>query len=215
MLSTLPKLADRTFILCWFLPTLLFAIAVLLEFRDQPLAVALIAGLTKKDLGDAVFLLVAVWIIAVMMLVLNYPLYRFLEGYTLPSPLANWLKSRNQRRLEGHLNEIAALYDKWAKTGLTTVESDRYQTLRWELATWMPSRLSDVLPTRFGNAIRAFEVYPRDIYGADAIAIWLRLTSVMPKEFSEQIRDARGQVDLLINCCFFSLIITIIGVARA
>jgi hypothetical protein len=218
MLSSLPKLADRTFILGAFLPTLLFAIALLFEFRDQPLARELLTGLTEKDLGQAAFLLVAVWAVAVVMLMLNRPIYRLLEGYQFPRWLAKWLTSRKRRRLEGSFTEIRVLHDKWAKQGsafTTTAEFDRYQTLRREAVKWMPSRQSDVLPTRFGNAIRAFEVYPRDNYGADAIVIWPRLICVMPKAFSEQIRDARSQIDFLINCCFFSTVVAALGIARA
>jgi hypothetical protein len=78
----------------------------------------------------------------------------------------------------------------------------------------MPSLTSDVLPTRFGNAIKAFEIYPRDIYGADGVAIWIRLVSVIPKPFLEEIQSLRTQVDFLINCCFFSAIIAVLGLAR-
>ena len=78
----------------------------------------------------------------------------------------------------------------------------------------MPSQEGDVLPTRFGNAIKAFEVYPRDIYGADGVVIWLRLASVMPKAFSDQIQDIRSQIDFLINCCLFSAIVGLLGFVR-
>jgi len=217
MLSSFPKLADRAFILGTFLPTLLFAIILLLEFSDYHVAAEWLAALTTKDLEQAAYLILAVWAIAVVLLMLNQPLYRLLEGYSFPNWLAEPLKERHRRRFKKLLREVQTLYDKWAKeeSAFTAVELDRYRALRLKLFKWMPATEKDVLPTRFGNAIKAFEVYPREIYGADGVAIWLRLTAVMPKSFSEQIVDIRSQLDFLINSCLFSCIIAIVGAFRA
>jgi hypothetical protein len=217
MLSSLPKLADRAFILGDFLPALLFAVALLFLFHDQRLPNALIEAVTRKEYGVAIYLLLAVWAVAVVLLVLNNPLYRFLEGYAPPFPgrLAEWLKTRNRRRLQSGLDEIRALHDEWKEQGsaFPDPKRDRYQRLRRELVKWMPPERY-ILPTRFGNAIRAFEVYPSEIYGADGVVIWPRLSSVMPKAFGDQIEDIRSQIDFLVNCCFFSAIIAFLGFSR-
>jgi hypothetical protein len=68
------------------------------------------------ELGQAAYLLLAVWVVAVMILMLNHPLYRFLEGYTFPNWLAEWLKTRNQRRLEPWLREIRTLHEVQSKS---------------------------------------------------------------------------------------------------
>jgi len=214
MLSSLPKLADRTFVLGAFLPTLSFAVAVLFLFRDNSLAKAWTEALSGRDLGPAVFLLLAVWLGAVAVLMLNHPLYRFLEGYSFPEPLSKRLISAKQKRLASDKENIQRLYEQWAQQGNAFGEIAQYRTLRRDAATWMPSERTDVLPTRFGNAIKAFEVYPRDIYGADAIVIWTRLMTVVPKEFAYQIEDVRSQIDFLVNCCLFSAIIAGLGVLR-
>src|SRR5271155_3170324 len=52
---------------------------------------------------------------------------------------------------------------------------------------------------RFGNIIRAFEVYPRQVYEADSGNIWPRLASVMSKDFSALQDDARAQVDFFVR----------------
>jgi hypothetical protein len=217
MLSSLPKLADRNFILGQLLPTLLFAVAALLLFRDQMPVEAWIDILTGKDLGTTAFLLLGVWVVAVTTLMLNLWIYRFLEGYTFPRWLADILKRRNGKRLQRSLRQIQTLYDQWAEQGnaFSQANLERYQTLRCNLVQWMPPRESDILPTRFGNAIKAFEVYPRDVYGADGIVIWLRLATVMPKQFVEQIQVMRAQIDCLINCCFFSVVTASVAVIRA
>ena len=177
MLSSLPKLADRAFILGTFLPTLLFTGCLLSLFHDYELVKVWRQALEVKDLGQAVFLLFGVWVLAVLILLLNHWIYRLLEGYMFPSWLAEPLKNRHRKRLHRSLRQL----DKHINTTLNR------GAFWYSLLQMTPLRDDEVLPTRFGNAIRAFETYPSEIYGADAITIWLRLTSVMPKEFMQQI----------------------------
>src|SRR5262249_33492119 len=106
MLSSLPKLADRAFILGQFLPTLLFAVAVLFLFRDQEPPDLWTDIMTGESLGKAAYLLLVVWIVAVVTLILKQPLYQFFEGYMFPSWLAKILTSRNQKHLRCRLREI-------------------------------------------------------------------------------------------------------------
>ena len=216
MLSSLPKLADRAFVLGALLPSLLFGVTVLFLFCDQPPASLIIDAFAGKDIGKAIYLLLALWAFAILISMFNLPLYRFLEGYTFPKWLANLLKRRHRKRLKGAQGEIKALYDLWAEKGpkFPHDKLERYMTARWNLVQWMPSQEQDILPTRFGNAIRAFEVYSRDIYGAESIVIWLRLVTVLPRSFLQLVQDARSQIDFLVNCCLFSVIISLLGAAR-
>jgi hypothetical protein len=216
MLSSIPKLADRAFVLGAFLPSLLFEVSVLLLFYDTGPARAWINELPKKDLGQAAYLLLAVWVVAVLVLMLNYPLYRLLEGYTFPEAVAQRLIIRNQKRLQKTKRQIDELNRQWSEQGdnFSKEKIREHTTLSWSLAARFPSREEDVLPTRFGNAIRSFEVYPWDIYGVDAIAIWPRLAAVVPRAFADEVQGTRSQVDFLVNCFFFSVIIALLGIAR-
>jgi hypothetical protein len=60
------------------------------------------------------------------------------------------------------------------------------------------------LPTRFGNKIRAFEIYPFVIYGLDAIPGWSRLLAVIPAVYRQTIDDSKAQVDFWVNVLFGS-----------
>ncbi len=221
MLSSLPKLADRAFILGALLPSLLFGVSLLFLFYDQPLFSQFIGAAVAKDVpkdivGKGVYFLFVVWVVAVLLLMLNLPLYRFLEGYTFPKWLKKPLQERHRKRLKADLGEIKSLYDLWEKEGekFPANKLERYVALRKQMVRSIPSGKADVLPTRFGNVIKAFEVYPRDIYGADGIVIWLRLVSVLPNSFLELIQGVRSQIDFLVNCCFFSTIICLLSVGR-
>jgi hypothetical protein len=217
MLSTLPKLADRAFILGFFLPTLLFALVAFLLFGDLPTAKEWLKSLTEKDLGKAAYLLLSVWVMAVMLQMLSHPLYRFLEGYTLPGWLAEPWKESNRKRLREELEKLRGLFERWATEGDRFPPDDllRYRTIKRELVKRMPPREGQVLPTDFGNAIRAFEVYSNDVYGADGVTTWLRLGTVIPKAFNDQVQDTRTAVDFLVNCVFFSVVLAMLGLGRA
>ncbi len=71
--------------------------------------------------------------------------------------------------------------------------ADRYR------ATHLPDKESLLLPFSFGNTLRAFEIYPRAMYGIDAIPAWCRLLGVIPTEFREQLDGAKSQMDFLLN----------------
>jgi len=217
VLSSLPKLADRSFIIGFFLPSLLFCLAVLVTSRDHPAVEQLVEKLAAKDIGNGVFVLVGVWVSGVVMLVINHPLYRFLEGYTWPLSKLEAARERYRRRLRRAKAEVRTLAQRWAKAGDSFPEAElkRYQRVQSTVLARLPSRESDVMPTAFGNAIKAFEIYPRDVYGADGPTVWLRLVSVMPKTYLDQIQDVRSQIDFLINCCFLSGLLALVELADA
>jgi hypothetical protein len=54
-----------------------------------------------------------------------------------------------------------------------------YDDLLIELVVQFPSEQRLILPTRFGNAIRAFEDYSRQVYGADGIPLWIHLKLIL------------------------------------
>jgi hypothetical protein len=88
--------------------------------------------------------------------------------------------------------------------------SDLYSKLLNKYAQDYPDQIDDVLPTRFGNAIRAFEVYSGVIYGLEAIDGWPRLLAVIPADYRQMIEDAKAQVDFWVNLWAGSLVTAIL-----
>ena len=220
MLSTLPKLADKNFILGFFMPVLLACVAFAWLFADVPAISKTVEALAKKDtIEQLTYFLLATWGLAILLQIVNLPLFQLLEGYRWPISAMRGLKSRAERRFTDMKREFDTLNSelKQAETDGTEFPQDkenRLYELRYELVTTFPSRLEDLLPTRFGNAIRAFEVYSRDMYGADAIPMWLRLAAVVSKEFQEAIEDARAQVNFLVNLGFLAALFALLSFAR-
>jgi hypothetical protein len=219
MLSALPKLVDRNFIFGFFLPTLLFCIVALVLFRDQQIAQDLLQDLATKEVTKAAYVLLLVWVMAIALLTLNYPLYRFLEGYTFPHCLAECLKTCKRKRRQVALNEIDSLFQRAvvaAAEGKQLSEGDsvRYGKLKYKTARNLPPSSADVMPTDFGNAIKAFESYSGEIYGADGVTVWFRLATVIPKDILEYIQESRTQIDFLINCCMLSCVVSALAFGR-
>lgn len=77
--------------------------------------------------------------------------------------------------------------------------------LKLEIVESFPDQERWLLPTSFGNTIRAFEVYPRVMYGIDSIIGWNRLLGVIPKEYGDLYNDAKTSGGFLGKCSFLVL----------
>ena len=217
MLSSISKLADRNFIVGFILPTLLGAIGINLIINDFSISGAFFDSLLGGDTykGVAVFAL-AVWVLSVVLGMLNYRLYRLLEGYLPPLEsgnvvikFINWMilsKWRSRKYKTLYKTEMS-----WLNTNFGG--SDEYLTRSRRKYVAYPNSIELVRSTEFGNAIRAFETYPLEVYKVDAIATWLRLVAVIPKDYVSSIDNAKADVDFWVNtlavagvCMCFSII---------
>jgi len=69
---------------------------------------------------------------------------------------------------------------------------------RHEFSRHFPHDDGNVLPTRVGNSIRAFESHAT-VYNIDPITSWYRLVAVIPKEYQSQIGDAEANFYAVLN----------------
>ncbi|MDR3419454.1 MAG: hypothetical protein P4L83_25020 [Nevskia sp.] len=196
MFASLSKLADRNFVVGFFLPTLLAVLAALAVFGKVPWFQYPHGELgSTEKLGDITGVVVTVWLCGVLLLAVNYWLYRFFEGYLWPISAIPFLRNRQVRRFR----ELNRRLDG-------TADPVEEAWLRIALFNSFPSREEWLLPTRFGNAIRAFEVYAVDIHGADAVAVWFHLMAVASKDYLGFIDAARAQVDFFLNLCVLAIL---------
>lgn len=146
---------------------------------------------------------------------LNSPLVRFYEGYTWGE---SWLGRRliviNQARLQD-LSTTRQRLRVTVRTAqrlkvrpqLVTELRDRQRKMAQTLSVRFPSEQQLVMPTRLGNAIRAFEEYARQQYGIDTIFIWPRLVAVVPKEYLAALDDAKSSFDFFLNSSVLSAVV--------
>jgi hypothetical protein len=150
----------------------------------------------------------------------NYLLYRLLEGYLPPfSWLIFGLRHHRRRfmRLKSRYDALMKQWESAAESGkdFPIAKQSEATRLRRTLVTYYPSTKKEIMPTRFGNAIRSFEVYPRELYGVDSVPVWLRLASVIPRDYMALLDDARAQVDCFVNLTFLALLIALASLVDA
>ena len=84
-------------------------------------------------------------------------------------------------------------------------DADAASEVSWTLTRDYPPMKDEVLPTLFGNRIRAFERYPNELDGADGVTLWPRLLAVVASDYSAAIGDAQAQVNCMMNLSFTAL----------
>ena len=203
MFATLSNLVDRNFVLAFVLPTLIGSVCVLLLLGDiLPPALQVTALTTTDDFAKLTTLVLILWSLAVLLSVFSNPIYQLLEGYWGPLRTAGRLCAK-QRAFDTVLAGIERTQDR-----LTRNEAVRRFRANW------PPRRDLVLPTRFGNVIRAFENYANTVYGPDGIATWPRLFGVLPVSLTDAIEAARAQVSFFVNLCLMASVVAAVALTR-
>jgi hypothetical protein len=198
------------------MPVLLAAVAILSLMRDIEPFRTIYQSLTDVDGFTKLTIIVLVlWTIAILLLILNNLLYRMLEGYIGPFKRGRWQATLR----DAYIDERKQLKDDYAVLQSSTarvsddIKRSYYSKLKDHCRNW-PSHAYLVLPTRFGNVIRAFEMYADTIYGVDSISVWLRLQNVMSKNARKSVDDARAQVDFFVNGFFLTLAFIAVAAGR-
>jgi hypothetical protein len=216
MLSSLPKLADKNFVIGFIMPLLLGVVGVVALLHDlQPFRGIYASIQSADDFAKLTILALLLWTAAILLMILNHLLYRLLEGYFGPfNRERRRMRMRKTFRCERkRLVATQAIVSDpmvWVSDAL---KDGYYRDLRVFCATW-PTHEEAVLPTRFGNVIRAFETYPEMNYGVESISTWMRLQGVMSKDARVMVDDARAQVDFFVNLWVFALVFSGIAVGR-
>jgi hypothetical protein len=176
----------------------------------------LLATMQTDLIVGATLLGVVSWLGGILLLVTNRRLYRFLEGYGDWNPLKIFggLQKKNYTRLLAEIEKLDEQFREQKDQFPRELRDKRNRLMREKVERY-PDREGLLLPTSFGNILRAFEVYPRVMYGLESIDGWSRLLAVIPKDYRELIDNAKSQVDFWVNIGFLSVLLLIeyIGLA--
>jgi hypothetical protein len=148
------------------------------------------------------------WAVLVLVIVLTalvtqplqLALVRLLEGYA-PGPLgavAGWRRGRHVSRAAGLLK---AAGDK------SQPEGKRIHAGLRRAAEYPPDA-ARILPTRLGNALRAFEDTAGEYYGLVTVATWPHLYLVLPESAVGVVEDARNALDSMCRYCITLAVVT-------
>jgi hypothetical protein len=204
MFGELPKIFDRSFIIGYLLPSascLVFSLGII--HRRDLLNPTDMSG----NLSEGVAFLIFAFVLGVVLLAANRPITRFLEGYGRLNPVRILapLQRVRFRRLQKTLS------DAYRDDGdANAVASDEVRALRRRLSVRLAEYFPDderlLLPSRFGNAVRAFESYPRAMYGLDIIEGWTRLVAAIPEKYLRKVDTAKAEADLWLNVWFLGVL---------
>lgn len=177
------------FLIGTFLPAAVFVSAVDLTIRLFPM--------TENENGQAIdwtalvgALFVGALVLAALLDMLNFFVVRFFEGFVLPSRVAEWGRRRHAAALKRMTDRIEHL-KQHPGTHDEAYELERRRYLMYPIV--------DVLPTRLGNSIAAWEQYPYRRYQIDAVTTWPRLSPLLPAQVTGAISSAKAVFDFVAN----------------
>jgi hypothetical protein len=202
MLGGLPKLFDKNFVIGFLLPTVLAILGLAWLFPDSVLLRPLrTLTASEESLSKLTYVVLLVYGAALMLMMASTLLYRLLGGYIPPVSRFDKWRTKQAARRSTLSATIDALKGRWKveKEAFPDADGARLAAAMRKRTETFPPASHEVLPTRFGNVLAAFHSYPGEVYGATAPDTWLRLLAVVPKDFQEQIEDARAQVTCLLN----------------
>lgn len=213
MFSKLTELFARNFVTGYYLPVLAFIIATLALARlfgiPVPITFEIHSSSDVDTLIEVTLLGVIAWVISIALLAINREILRFMEGYWPPPTSFPLFGHLERQRYHTLCQKIDRLDEEFRTAGAAFPvgkQTQRNKLLR-ERAEQFPDDERWLLPTAFGNTIRAVEVYSRVMYGLDAIVGWNRLLAVISKEYAVQVDDAKALMDFWVNLWFLSLVV--------
>jgi hypothetical protein len=177
----------------WFLPSLIAVGLVAFFLFPAVRHRGIFVDIASLGAGEVVALvtLIAV-ILAVLLASVATPLYRVLEGYTLPSWFKEWRKRHHQQRWQ----QLCAQVDD-----ATTDDDIGIAVLRERLDRYPRSGMG-IMPTRLGNILRSGESYGPDQYGLDTVLLWNHLMAVAKDELKEDLTNTRTLMDFYTGVCW-------------
>lgn len=221
MFGQLPKLFDRTFFIGFFLPaSLMFTgiVGTLSAFNYMNDDVW--KRIVQKSTFGAAVSVVIIWLISILLMAVNRPFIRLLEGYGHGNPFNILLPSR-KREFERDIYPLFDKFDRIIKArrsgGIEPAPGDDLGSKLWRAANSYPEIVENVLPTKLGNVMRAYERYSDVVYGMEAIVLWPRILMVIPEDARTRVREGEALFQFALNALIggfisFSLYVTMVGV---
>lgn len=203
----------RNFIVSSLVPALAFASLSLFVFT--PIVPEDVMNLLQNVLAPldqpGLLLLMITIVIGFSLHSLNTTIYKVLEGYFLLYRIPAFKNFQKRRIIKKHtkIRILEELHKELKSKNAEPADLDKIQKQIYRLSAThqrkYPPSLEHLMPTRFGNAFRAMEVYPRLRYRMDAVLLWPRLIHVIPEEYYLKLDESNNRLAFLVNCALLSL----------
>lgn len=171
-------------------------------------------------IGISLLVLVPTVIIGFTLTALNTFILKIFEGYIFIHRLP-LLKEGHSRKAQKLLQEIQDLNKNIEelknKTRKTIADKEQIDTLLdlhfTKVAEYdknYPPLHAGIMPTKFGNILKASEAYTGTRYGIDAVEFWPRLQHVIPPSYRQFIDEARNELSFLVNMSALSFVFSVL-----
>lgn len=191
-LTNIAGVFSRYFIVGFFLPAF-FALVVLAQVVDAAFLPSVYEEASSS--GQIAILGGAALLAGLFLLGTHHDVLRLYEGYPLQSARAPLrqihalLLERQRRRIDEVKRRIAEC-----------PEGEDPFEIRWELDQRFPhSQPGLLLPTAFGNAVRAFEWHPHARWHLNGVGAWPHVENLLTAQEAQVLADARGDVAFFVN----------------
>jgi len=206
-MSELNKILGRDFLIGFFLPSLYLFISSHFLFEEAGIKASWLDFNTEDPLKDSIFAL-EVFVFGILLQSINREIFRLSEGYWW-RPFAEKVSYFEKKRFQKLNGEIKRLKDEKELCRLSSTAFAyrlQYNKLSEEMAFGFP-REEQILPTSFGNIVRAYEDYPRRVYGFESINGWSRIQILFSKQTNEVMSRARSRLDMWLNLSFVTALL--------
>ncbi len=196
---------NLAYLTAWFLPTFASVGAFALFLLPHALQLKPYAWLASQSPTIAVTLIVgSALLLGVILATASTWLYRRLEG-DVPNPLRTVLYWRMRQLRDQWRNDYAKAAEGSATKYRVGLLLERIQRI--------PTDEDQFLPTRLGNAMRAFETYASRQYYMDSQSLWEPLWAVTPQTLRDEHDRARGAVDFCVATVAVLALLAIVAFA--
>ena len=200
----------------FYIPSVLFLYIFGLLLSSGGFNLEVLKVKSADFLKDGLPLAILAFVLAIFLQSLNREFIRLLEGYWSPKGLRRWLTGPQRKifkELRGKYEYLRRERDEHRinKPSEGFPQDKELQKVALRLANNFPSKENLVLPTSFGNTMRAYEDYPRVIYGFESIQGWSRVQPLMPDKSLELLTRIRAPLDMWVNIFYLSAIVMLGG----
>lgn len=207
----------RTYMLAYFLPSALFTCANTYIFL--PIFIKQKFGIELPFLNEFEHHFIFDTIIAAFMafafMSSSSYLVKLFEGYNF-----RWilffiyipLKLRQKLRRNYYISKIRKI-NQLIDSEETSKDLKKFYlkkkiNVQGDFYTKFSEHHKEMLPTSFGNILKAFENYPYKRYGIDSVLLWPRLVTVITPEYGDRLEEANNSVIFLLVSCFLFTIMS-------
>lgn len=154
---------------------------------------------------------------------LNTFVIKLFEGYVLLWRF-KFLSKKYQKEVRLLRRKRELIHRKINRLSLSTSEIHQKYCLELieqaeQLDTYIqsnfPFKEDDILPTKFGNILKASEAYPRERYNIDGVPLWTRLINVIPDRYMSFLDQKNNQLSFLLNCSVLSASFSVLCLVAA